>query len=60
MQSLVQTRRELAKEHLAVQHLVNVTNCPGCEYRKDYEVYVTTLGTFGTKVQYIKITDDRN
>jgi N-dimethylarginine dimethylaminohydrolase len=58
MQSLVQIRRELRKEHIAGMHATYTENCLGCEYRKDYEVYVETLGTFGIKVRYIPITED--
>lgn len=57
MQSLVQTRRELAKEHLAVMHLVNVQNCPGCEYREQYEKDMSELDK---RIQFIHITDDRS
>ena len=57
MQSLVQTRRELGKEHIAVMHLVNVKNCPGCEYREQYEKDMSELDK---RIQFIHITDDRS
>ena len=59
MQTLVQKRRELGKEHIAVMHLVYVKNCPGCEYREQYEKDMAELDK---KIQFIfiQIPDDRS
>lgn len=60
MQSLTQIQRKLGEEHVAMMHATYTENCLGCEYRRDYELYIETLGAFGHGVPHIPITEDRS